>query len=103
MPYGLRDEQLADIIKVIASDRKVVEAVLFGSRAKGNFKPGSDIDIALKGSTLKLTDILKLKNKLDNLNLPYLIDFIIYEQVKDNAVIEHINRAGISIYKKAVS
>jgi len=100
MPYGLKEEQIKSIIDVIGTNLNVNEIVLFGSRAKGNFKPGSDIDLALKGSDLKLDDILKLQNKLDDLNLPYIFDLLIYENIKDIAVIDHINRVGIGIYKK---
>jgi len=73
--------------------------LIFGSRVKGNFKPGSDVDFALKGKDLKMDDILKLQNKLDELNLPYKFDLIIYGNLSDKDLIEHINRAGVIFYK----
>jgi len=100
MPYGLKEEQIEGIKTVFAGNPNVAEVILFGSRAKGNYKPGSDVDFALKGIDLKLDDILALNSKLEDLNLPYIFDLLIYDQIKDIAVIDHINRAGISFYKK---
>ena len=99
MTFGLKEEQKEDILTVFKNENKINEVVIFGSRAKGNYKPGSDIDLALKGS-LDLNDLLKLYNKLDDINLPYKFDLIIYEQIKDKDVIEHIKRVGISLFKR---
>jgi predicted nucleotidyltransferase len=100
MPFGLKEDVINKIKLVLAGDKTISEAVIFGSRAKGNNKTGSDIDIALKGTNIELDTILKLHSKLDDLNLPYKFDLLIYNQIKDNDVIEHINRAGISFYKR---
>lgn len=100
MLFGIKDEQLTKIKNAISSFNKIDEVIIFGSRAKGNFKPGSDIDMAIKGKDFSFDDLLRLHHALDELNLPYKFDLLIYPGIKDNDVIEHINRVGISFYKK---
>ncbi len=100
MPYGLKEEQIIKIKTLFAENHLIKKAVLFGSRAKGNFKPGSDVDIALMGSEISFNDLLFLHNKIDELNLPYKFDILIYDQIKDNDVIEHIKRVSVILYEQ---
>ena len=74
------------------------ESILFGSRAKGNFKPGSDIDLAVKGPVSKDT-LSALLTAFEESLLPYFVDVVIYEHITNEALREHIDRVGISIYK----
>ena len=92
---GIKQETWDKIIGVLRSHPAVEEVILFGSRAKGNFKDGSDIDICIKGTSLSDRDIIVLANELDELNLPWEIDLLRYEEISDQAVIEHIDRVGI--------
>jgi predicted nucleotidyltransferase len=77
--------------------QKVDSVILFGSRAKGTFSNGSDIDIALKGENIVLNDLLDLLNALDELLLPYKFDIVIFDRIEDDVLKEHINRVGISL------
>ena len=79
---------------------EVDEAVLYGSRAKGNYKPGSDIDLTLKGEKLNLKLLNKISNDLDDLPMPYTIDVSIYHLIENSELIEHIKRVGKIFYKK---
>ena len=96
--YGLKKEHfdyLIDNFKSISSLKKVI---LYGSRAKGNYKAGSDIDLALIGDNLTLKNsIYPLMEKLDE--LPYFVDIAIYDKIKNNELKEHINKIGIVIYE----
>lgn len=100
MKYGLSDIVIEKIKKIFQSEPKVGTVILFGSRAKGNFKPGSDIDFALKGEKISFDDLLSLSVRLDELNLPNNIDLIDYLSLNDKDVIEHIDRIGIVFYEK---
>jgi uncharacterized protein len=102
MPYGLKEEQIKSIQNIFASNPRVDEVFIFGSRAKGNFKPGSDIDLALKGKKLLFDDVLALHAKLDDLDLPYTFDIVNYEQINNHDLTDHINRVGISFYKNHI-
>lgn len=101
--YGLECEDFNNIISVIKRDNNISEAFLFGSRAKGNFRNGSDIDIALKGDQLSLQTIINLQIELEQLMLPHKIDIVIFDRIHETALIEHINRCGIQIYKKDIT
>ncbi|MDA3942284.1 MAG: nucleotidyltransferase domain-containing protein [Bacteroidetes bacterium] len=94
---GLNINDLESIRRVIKSFPKIEDAVLFGSRAKGTYSNGSDIDIALKGGNMLLNDMLDLSNALEELLLPYKFDLIIYDRITESALIDHINRVGISL------
>lgn len=96
--FGLSEGDLKSIISLLKKHPKVSGVILFGSRAKGNFSPGSDIDLALLGKHLCLQDILDLYAEIDELYLPYKFDFLIYEQIKDEALLEHIRRVGKVLY-----
>jgi type I restriction enzyme S subunit len=100
MKYGLNDTTIEAMQKVFESNSKIDEVIVFGSRAKGNYKEGSDIDLAVKGRNINLDDILSLSRKLDELNLPYKIDLINYATIKDKDVVEHIDRVGIVFYER---
>ena len=78
MEYGLKNETLQAIQFVFRRYHQIESAVLYGSRANGNFRPNSDIDITLKGSTIDLTTLFKIENELDDLMLPYKIDLSVY-------------------------
>lgn len=100
MSYGINKEFLDGIIRIISKNRKVNEIILFGSRAKGNPEPGSDIDLAMKGSGLTTDDLISLKWMLDEIPMANKVDLVIYEQINETALKDHINRVGISLYSR---
>jgi uncharacterized protein len=98
--YGLSTEDLEKLVTILGTNKGVEAAILFGSRAKGTHSNGSDIDIALKGETLTLNDILSLKGNIEELNLPYKIDLIIIHRIENNELIAHINRVGKVLFSR---
>jgi predicted nucleotidyltransferase len=98
MPYGLSDETLARIHDVLASHPEVEKAVLYGSRAKGNFRAGSDIDLCLIAPVLSLTQQLQIESELDDLLLPYKIDLSRFDTLDNAALIDHVQRVGVTLY-----
>ena len=95
--YGLSEINGKRIMDVFSRCSEVQEAVLFGSRAKGNYRQGSDIDIAVKGTVSK--DVLSaLLVAFDETVLPYFVDIVVYDHIKNIALKEHIDRVGICIY-----
>ena len=71
--------------------------VLFGSRAKGTFKPGSDIDICIDGDSIQYDDLLRFQLKYDELFLPWKLDLVAKKMVKEPALLDHIKLVGISL------
>ncbi len=100
--YGLLEDDLNKIVSIVRSNQLVNKTILFGSRAKGSFDPGSDIDIALQGSNLKLDDILTMKVELEKLSLPYKFDIVIYERINEKDLIDHIDRVGITLFERNI-
>lgn len=89
------------IIDVLKAYPLIEEAIIFGSRAKGTQKPGSDVDIALKGPgveflTAQVSGILN-----EETPLPYTFDVVAFDTLENKALKEHIQRVGISFYSKS--
>jgi uncharacterized protein len=100
MKYGLSQSVIEKINGVLSHYPFVERATLYGSRAKGNFKNGSDIDLTLHGSSLSLDVVYKILNDLDDLFLPYTIDLSIFDDIRDPDVVAHIQRVGVTFYEK---
>ncbi len=98
--FGLKDTHIKLIQSVFSSYSSVDKAVIYGSRAKGNYSSGSDIDLTLMGDELNLSTLLKIENELDDLLLPYKIDLSVFHKIENPDLIEHINRVGIIFYGK---
>ncbi len=101
MKYGLSESQLNEIIKIISTYKKIDEAVLFGSRAMDTFKEASDVDIAIKEKEADYSLAAKLKTCFEeDTNLLFFFDFVSYESITSPEVKKHIDRYGITIYRK---
>lgn len=100
MPYGLKDIELAKLNEVFAANDRIERVVLYGSRAKGNYKPFSDVDITLEGAELTRTDLSRISLTIDDLLLPYQFDISLFKSLTNPDLIEHINRVGITIYQR---
>lgn len=97
--YGLSLNIWDSLNEIFRDFPQIESAILFGSRALGNFRPGSDVDIAIKGKNINLDHILTISLKVDGLYLPYRFDFVIYNRIKENALKNHIDKFGKNIYK----
>ena len=100
MKYGLKEETIDRMQTVFSYFPEVEKAILYGSRAKGNFKPNSDIDITLTGDLLNLDLLNQIEWKLDDLLLPYTIDLSISHSLKNVVLLEHIKKEGMVLYEK---
>lgn len=98
--FGLRSEDLELIRNVMKHYPDVKEAIVFGSRAKGNQQKGSDVDIALRGPGLEFQTAQIGGELNDELPLPYSFDVVALDALENTALREHIQRVGISFYFK---
>ncbi|MFI3122108.1 MAG: nucleotidyltransferase domain-containing protein [Methylococcaceae bacterium] len=99
MKYGLNEQIITQINSVFAHYPEVEQVILYGSRAKGTYKNGSDIDLTLKGNRLDLAIINKISNDIDDLLLPYSFDISIFSQISNAGLVDHINRVGVVFYE----
>ena len=95
---GLSDKTLDKIKALFFSHSGIEQVIVYGSRAKGNYKPGSDIDIVLVGETLTLDVLNKIEREIDDLALPYRFDLSIHHQIDNAELLDHIERVGIVLY-----
>ncbi len=102
MPYGLTDIELQKLTTLFEQQPRIERAVLYGSRAKGTFKPFSDVDITLQGEELTRRDLNHLLSAIDDLLLPYQFDLSLFHTLTNEDLIDHINRKGIVIYNREV-
>jgi predicted nucleotidyltransferase len=98
--FGLDKNVIEQIKNVFDEFPQIEEVLLYGSRAKGNYKPGSDIDLSLKGENLNHNLVNSVSLKLDELFLPYIFDISIFKQISNEDLIEHINRYGKVFFEK---
>jgi predicted nucleotidyltransferase len=99
--FGLKETTIQKLCGVFAKYPQVSKAVLYGSRAKGNYKNGSDIDLTLHGSDDLENILYKIFDEIDDLLLPYTIDLSIYRTLSDPDFIDHIHRVGVTFYDKS--
>ncbi|MEA2103445.1 MAG: nucleotidyltransferase domain-containing protein [Candidatus Cloacimonadota bacterium] len=100
MRFGLQENVIKQINSIFAKSECVEKAIIYGSRAKGNFKPGSDIDFTLIGKKLNLQELNKIDLMLDDLILPQIFDLSIFRYIHNPDLIQHINRMGKVFFQR---
>ncbi len=100
---GLNDNDIKVINNVFENYPQVEKVILYGSRAKGNFKPTSDIDLTLKGEGIELSILFNIENDLDDLMFPQKFDLSIFQKINNLELINHIDRIGISIFEQSIA
>ena len=98
---GLLESDMLEISAVLEKFSPIEKAIIFGSRAKGNFKNGSDVDLALKGIDLNLEIIHEVSLFLnEDTKMPYQFDVLSYFDIKEPTLTEHIDRVGVVIFER---
>lgn len=100
MSFGLPDSLIEKISNILQNHSEVGEALIYGSRAKGNYREGSDIDMVLKGEGLTEDIRNQILWEIDELNSPYTLDLSIYHQITSQELIQHIDRVGKPFFQK---
>ncbi|KHJ37331.1 putative nucleotidyltransferase [Pedobacter glucosidilyticus] len=97
---GLVPDDIIKIKTVFMGYPQLDSVLIYGSRAKGNYRPASDIDLTLIGKDLTSSLLNEIEFKLDDLLLPYKFDISIYDKITDAQFLDHINRIGKEFYRK---
>ncbi|MCL2214560.1 MAG: nucleotidyltransferase domain-containing protein [Treponema sp.] len=99
MEYGLSDNTISALFSVFKKYNGINQVILYGSRAKGCFKTGSDIDITIKtDNSFTRDDLLNIAGDFDDSDIPYFVDVSIYENLSNPDLKAHIDRAGKILY-----
>ena len=100
-PLGITDKSYQHLINAIVNYPEIEQVLVFGSRAKGNYKNGSDVDLAIKGRHCNDTIALNLSAVLnEQLPVPYKFDVVFYEGIEQTSLREHIDRVGKIFYQQ---
>lgn len=97
--FGIYPNSFKEILSILKKHESIEKVIIYGSRAKGNYKEGSDIDLTLFG-TIKHNELMQLQNELDESYIPYLFDISIYNELQSESLIDHINRVGKIFYQR---
>lgn len=98
LEFGLSQTTTSTIRRILAEVPVLEKAVIYGSRAKGNYRPGSDIDLTLFGSGLNLDMLGQIAARLDESPIPYQVDLSLFDQIENAGLREHIARFGRVFY-----
>lgn len=101
LKFGLDESTVEQITGVFQQYAAIERVVVYGSRAKGNYRPGSDIDLTLVGKDLSHEQLLSIEHQLDDLLLPYLFDLSIFSHIEDSDMVDHISRVGLTFYESS--
>ena len=100
MKYGLSDRTLDTLHSIFRKYPGIRQVVLYGSRAKGNYRNGSDIDLSLKtDDTFARADLLRIAGDFDDSDMPYFVDVSIYDKLSNPDLKSHIDRVGEILYE----
>lgn len=101
MDFGISDNDLKLLTTILSEFPEVKQAVIFGSRAMGNYKKGSDIDIAVKGK-IDPEILAKINYRLnEELPIPYNFDVADYERIKNKKLVKHIDEYGKVFFQRS--
>jgi len=101
MNFGISDTSYRCILEALESVPEISEVLIFGSRAMGNFKPGSDIDLALKGEKVTSQTATDLSSRLNEvLPIPYLCDVVAYGALESPELKKHIDQRGVCFFRR---
>lgn len=98
MKFGLPDTCVEALRKLFSEFSSIQKVIIYGSRAKGNYRPFSDIDLTIVGDDVSKDDYYALDAKIDDLLLPYEIDLSVFKDLKNETLIDHIQRRGLEFY-----
>ncbi len=97
-PFGIPAIYVEKIRSIFSRHNLIEKVIIYGSRAKGNYKAGSDIDLTLVAPEMDLSELLMIEHEIDDLLLPYKLDISLLHKIDNSSLIEHINRVGLDFY-----
>lgn len=98
--FGLPLHAVEKLCAVFHACPQVERVILYGSRAKGNYRVGSDIDLTVEGKGLSLAQLLAMESQIDELLLPWMVDLSLKDRIDNPALLDHIARVGLPFYER---
>lgn len=101
MKFGLSDTVIKELQDVFRRHANIKKVLIFGSRSKGNYRSGSDIDLAVIGNNIDYNLLLNILCEIDDLELLYSVDLLDYQKKIGTPLGDHIDRIGQVFYEAA--
>jgi predicted nucleotidyltransferase len=98
--FGLSDQTLATVRAILADYPEIEQAILYGSRAKGTYRKGSDIDLTLVGTGLDHRLLAQIAGCLEDSPIPYQVDLSLKTDIDNPNLLAHIERVGVVFYRR---
>ena len=102
MKFGLSDTVIKELQDVFRRHANIKKVIIFGSRSKGNYRAGSDIDLAVIGNDIDYNQLLSIHCEIDDLELLYSVDLLDYQKKKGTPIGDHIDRVGLSVLRSCL-
>ena len=96
--HGLMERDRQTLFEIFEKFQEVKSVYLYGSRAKGTYKSGSDIDLAIMNGNVSPKTIRSIKAEIQDSNLPYFVDITDFTTLNHKELAEHIQRMGVPFY-----
>ena len=94
MEFGISSKDAEILNSVFKKFPQVKQVILYGSRAKGNFRENSDVDLVIANSEIDRYSIGKILSEIDDSNFPYLVDIQVLNTIKNKELLDDIDRVG---------
>ena len=95
---GLPESAVAKLRAIFSDYPEIDRVVLYGSRALGSCRTGSDIDLTLEAKSMGLSELLTIENRIDDLLLPWKVDLSLRHKIDNPELVAHIDRVGVTFY-----
>ena len=103
MNDGIKPAHRKTLIEILAANPKVEQVVLFGSRALGNHRPNSDIDLALYGKALDLDDLPRFQEEIEATTIPHQVDLLLINRIGNERLRRHVEKEGVAWFRRTPS
>lgn len=98
--FGLPGKVTQNLTEIFRKYPSIEKVIIYGSCAKGNFRPSSDIDLTIISNEKNLSFLFKIENEIEDLLLPYKVDLSLYATLDNENLKQYIEQVGIEFYRK---
>lgn len=98
--FGLSEKTLAELHRIFSDEPCVHRVLVYGSRAKGGFREGSDIDLTIDSPSLSFSQLIHLQGEIEDSMIPQMVDLSILQNLTNPALLEHIQRVSKVFYER---
>ena len=98
---GLSRRIVDSLLETFSRYPKVERVIIYGSRARGDYRPGSDIDLAVIAPKMRFDEFSRLWNEIDELPIAFNIDLLHLDTLENQALKEAIDDSGKAIYESS--